>query len=106
MVVLVVVEVDVVGAPLVVVVLLVVVDVVVVVGPLTSVSRTIAGRLAAPGPGRLAAPSTTPLPVEGMQKDRRQGHRQRRIRTDRAGGQPVDAHRATGRLPEAACLGL
>src|SRR5262249_44248090 len=66
-VVLVVVGVVVVGAPLVVVVLLAVVDVVVVVGPLTCLSRTIAGRLAAPGPGRFAAALTTALFVDGMQ---------------------------------------
>jgi hypothetical protein len=41
---------------------------VVVVEPTTSVSITVAGRLAAPGPGRLAAALMMPFAVPGTQK--------------------------------------
>ena len=41
---------------------------VVVVEPTISVSITVAGRLAAPGPGRLAAASMMPFAVPGTQK--------------------------------------
>src|SRR6185436_1081090 len=42
-------------------------EVLVVVAPLTSVRLSRPARLAAPGPGRPAAPSITKLPVAGMQ---------------------------------------
>src|SRR5262249_13016934 len=65
---LVVVGVVVVLAPVVVVGGSVVVLDVVVVEPTTWVSFTVAGRLAAPGPGRLAAAFTMPFAVPGTQK--------------------------------------
>jgi hypothetical protein len=50
-----------------VVVLAVVVDVVVEEAPTTSFTRNVPGRDTAPGPGRSADESTSPLPVAAMQ---------------------------------------